>query len=84
MSQHLAEISRIVSPGKHPVLLLDRAGWHISAALDVPFNITLLPLPAKCPELNVMENIWQFMRDNWLSNRVFGDHEDIVAHCCHH
>jgi transposase len=40
-------------------------------------------LPPKCPELNVMENIWQFMRDNWLSNRVFRDHDDIVDHCCH-
>jgi hypothetical protein len=39
--------------------------------LDVPHNVTILPLPAKCPELNPQENIWQFMRDNWLSNRVF-------------
>ena len=31
-----------------------------------------------------MENVWQFMRDNWLSNRVFRDHDDIVDHCCHH
>jgi len=27
-------------------------------------------------------NIWQFMRDNWLSNRVFKSHGDIVALCC--
>ena len=84
MSQHLAEISLIVSPGKHAVLLLDQAGWHVSAALDVPANITLLPLPAECPELNVMVNVWQFMRDNWLPNRVFRDHDDIVAQCCRH
>jgi len=84
MSQHLAEISRIVSPGKHAVLLLDQAGWHISAALDIPTNITLLPPPGKCPALNVMENIWQFMRENWLSNRVFQDHDAITAHCRHH
>jgi hypothetical protein len=30
-----------------------------------------------------MENVWQFMRDNWMSNRVFRNHDDIVAHCCH-
>ena len=29
-----------------------------------------------------MENIWRFMRDNWLSNRIFKSHEDIVALCC--
>jgi len=84
MNLHLAEISATVSPGKHAVLLLDQAGWHLSGDVAVPDNITLLPLPAKCPELNVMENVWQFMRDNWLSNRVFRDHDDIVDHCCHH
>ena len=47
-----------------------------------PHNITLVPLPAKCPELNPVENIWQFMRDNWLSNRVFSSYEDILDHCC--
>jgi hypothetical protein len=28
------------------------------------------------------ENIWQFMRDNWLSNRVFKSYDDLVDHCC--
>jgi hypothetical protein len=48
----------------------------------VPANITIVPLPAKCPELNPVENVWQFMRDNWLSNRVFGSYTAIVDHCC--
>ncbi len=48
----------------------------------VPDNITLLPLPPKSPELNPVENIWQFMRDNWLSNRVFESYDDILDHCC--
>jgi transposase len=58
------------SPDAHAVLILDQAGWHLSAGLVIPANITLLPLPAKCPELNPVENVWQFMRDNWLSNRM--------------
>jgi hypothetical protein len=41
------------------------------------------PLPPKCPALNAMANIWQFMPENWLSNRVFLNHDDIVDHCCH-
>jgi hypothetical protein len=45
-------------------------------------NITLLPLPPRCPQLNRVENVWQFMRDNWLSNRIFSSYEDIVDHCC--
>jgi hypothetical protein len=64
MALHLAEISRTVTPGAHAVLLLDQAGWHLSAKLDVPDNITLMPLPPKSPELNRVENIWQFIRDN--------------------
>jgi hypothetical protein len=55
---------------------------HVSAKLPVPDNITLLPLPAKSPELNPVENIWQFMRDNWLSNCVFEAYDDILDHCC--
>jgi len=36
----------------------------------------------RAPELNPVENVWQFMRDNWLSNRVFESYDDIVGHCC--
>ena len=39
-------------------------------------------LPPRSPELNGQENIWQFMRQNWLSNRVFKTFDDIVDHCC--
>ena len=47
----------------------------------------VLPLPPKCPELNpvenICENVWQYLRDNWLSNRIFRSHRDILDHCCH-
>ena len=82
MSLHLAEIAQAVAPGAHAVLLMDQAGWHLRQDLVVPDNITLVPLPPKSPELNPVENIWQFMRDNWLSNRVFASYDDIVDHCC--
>ena len=48
----------------------------------MPDNITLLPLPPRSPELNPVENIWQFIRDNWLSNRIFRSYKDILDHCC--
>ena len=82
MSLHLAEISLAIAPGAHGVLLMDQAGWHMTGKLDVPENISITPLPPKCPELNPVENVWQFMRDNWLSNRVFTSHENIIDHCC--
>jgi hypothetical protein len=72
MSLHLAEISAMVAPGRRAVLLLDQAGWHLSGMVEVPPNITLLPLPPKCPELNVMENVWQVMRDMALQPRLPG------------
>jgi transposase len=71
-----------VEPGAHAILFVDRAGWHVTAKLDVPEHMTLFPLPSKSPELNPVENIWQYMRDNWLSNRIFANYEDILDHCC--
>ena len=82
MNLHLREISLNVAPQAHAILILDQAGWHLSKALEVPDNITILPLPPKSPELNPVENVWQFIRDNWLSNRVFSDDDDILDHCC--
>ena len=82
MALHLAEISLVIAPGAHAVVLMDQAGWHTTGKLEVPANISIIPLPAKCPELNPVENVWQFMRDNWLSNRIFSSYEDIVDHCC--
>ena len=82
MALHLAEISLAVALGAHAVVLMDRAGWHMTGKLDIPDNISIVALPAKCTELNPVENIWQFMRDNWLSNRVFTSHDNIVDHCC--
>ena len=82
MQWHLDEIACQVAPGAHAVLMLDQAGWHMSKNLIVPDNITLLPLPPRAPELNPVENIWQFIRENWLSNRVFKSYDDIVNLSC--
>jgi transposase len=82
MQLHLDEIARTVKRGAHAVLLLDRAGWHTTAALAVPKNITMILLPSRAPELNPVENVWQYLRQNWLSNRVFDTYEDIVDAAC--
>ena len=82
MNLHLDEISGLVDPRAHAVILLDQAGWHTTPKLKIPDNITLMELPPRAPELNPFENIWQFIRENWLSNRVFGTYDDIVALCC--
>src|SRR5215204_1671376 len=74
--------AQLVAPGAHAVLLLDQAGWHVSTKLKGPDTITLLPLPPCSPELNPVETVWPFVRDNGLSNRIFGSSEEIVDHGC--
>ena len=69
MTQHLAEIARHIDADAHAILIMDQAGWHMSNNLVVPENITILPLPPKSPELNPVENLWHFMRDNCNRSR---------------
>ena len=64
------------------MLLVDQAGWRLAVPSNIT-NITSVPLPAKCPDLNPVENVWQFMRDNGLSDRVFQFYDTIADHCCH-
>jgi hypothetical protein len=70
---HLAEIGREVAPGAHGVVVLDGAGWHAAGDLAVPENLTLLPLPRYSPELNPVENVWEYLRQNKLGHRVWPD-----------
>jgi transposase len=82
MQLHLDHISRHVARKAHAVVLMDRAGWHISGDLKVPKNLTIILLPSRAPELNPVENVWQYLRQNWLSNRVFDTYDDILAAGC--
>jgi hypothetical protein len=82
MTLHLAEIGRAVAPGAHAVVIMDGAGWHKPGGrLVVPKNVSVLLLPAYAPELNPQENIWQFLRQNYLANRVFETYDAIVEAC---
>jgi hypothetical protein len=82
MNLHLAEISTEIAADAHAVVLLDQAGWHGAKALQVPHNITLLPLPPYSPELNPVENLWQFLKHNFLNARIYDTYDAIVAACC--
>ena len=82
MNAHLKEISMQVAPGAHAVLICDGAGWHAkSKDIVVPPNITLVTLPGYAPELNAMENVWQFLRNNRLGAQVWKTYNDIVRAC---
>ena len=82
MQMHLDEISRNVAARAHAVVLMDRAGWHKTDKLKVPKNLTIILLPSRSPELNPVENVWQYLRQNWLSNTVFDDYQAILNAGC--
>ncbi len=82
MDLHLEEIGRTVTAGAHCALVLDGAGWHTSAKLKLPPNITLIRLPPYAPELTPTENIWEYLRKNNLALRVLDDYDAIVDACC--
>jgi len=42
----------------------------------------LLGLSSYAPELNPVENVWEFLRGNWLSHRVWESYNAIVDACC--
>jgi transposase len=82
MQLHLEEISKRVARKAHAVVLMDRAGWHTTGRLNIPKNLTIILLPSRSPELNPVENVWQYLRANWLSNRVFETYDAIVDAAC--
>lgn len=82
INEHLKEISAQVAKGSHAALVCDRAGWHQTGGkLVVPDNITMMPLPSYSPELNPMENVWDYLRQNKLCALVWHSYEEIVEAC---
>lgn len=80
MEKHLEAVSSTIPEDRHAAMVMDRAPWHKS--LKVPENITIVHLPSYSPELNPSENIWEYLKNNFLSNRVFNTIEDIMDACC--
>jgi transposase len=78
MQMHLQEISKSVEKEFHALILVDRASWHTTEQIQLPKNITLIPLPPYSPELNPMEQLWQQLRKIKLSNTAYDGYEEIV------
>jgi hypothetical protein len=82
MNEHLKEIGAQVTRGAHALLICDGAGWHQRGErLIIPDNITLLHLPPYAPELNPVENVWEYLRGNKLSSLVWNNYDAIVSAC---
>jgi transposase len=78
MNLHLEEISKKVPVGRHAVIVMDQAGWHTTESLAKFNNITPVFLPPNSPELNPVEQVWQWIRSHKLSDRCFDNYDDIL------
>lgn len=82
MQKFLDRFSAELDPDEHAVMILDQAAWHDARALDVPDNVTLLPLPAYSPELNPIERVILHLKGRYLSHRLLDDYDAIVDATC--
>ena len=82
MQQFLDRFAATIAEDEHAAMVLDRAGWHGAKALQVPSNITLVPLPPYSPELNPVERVWLHLKERFLSHRLLNDYDAIVDAAC--
>lgn len=80
MQLHVDAISLCIPLDRHGVVVMDKAPWHRS--LIIPQNMTVIYLPSYSPECNPHENIWEYMKNNFLSNTVFKDVNHVMDVCC--
>ncbi len=78
MNAHLNFISQQVGPKTQVVLVLDQAGWHGFKTLNVPDNITLLPLPPYSPERNPTERLGAYLKRHYLCKRIDKDYPHLI------
>lgn len=82
----LQSFASSVGAGADKIILLvvDQAGWHMSAKVHLPAGIYLAPLPPYSPELQPAERLWA-LADEPLVNQSFDaiDHlEQVLAQRC--
>jgi transposase len=82
MQVFLDHVAASRPPDAHVALVLDGAGWHISRDLTIPENITPVVLPSYSPELNPVERVWLYLRERFLSLRLFPSTDAIIDACC--
>jgi len=57
--------------GKEILLVMDGAGWHKSKDFNIPKNIEIIYLPPYSPELNPVERLWLYIKQNTIKNRIY-------------
>jgi hypothetical protein len=80
MQHHLDAVSKRIPADRHGVVVMDRAPWH--RHLKPPANMSIVHLPSYSPELNPHENVWEYLKNNYLSNTVYDNLEHVTKACC--
>ena len=78
MQAFLDAFADTIASHEHVALVGDGAGWHRAKTLRVPPNITLVPLPASSPGLNLVERVWP-VEQRFLPMRRLNDDKAIVT-----
>ena len=69
-------------PGDYILLLLDNAAWRYSSAMAVADRVELFPLLPYIPELNLIEVIWDEVREKGFLDEIFKNLEAGIDHLC--
>ncbi|MBS0211107.1 MAG: transposase [Planctomycetes bacterium] len=73
----LEQLSATLALDEQAVMIWDVAGFHTSAKLRTPANISLIRLPPYSPELNLIENLWHDLKSHFWANQAYADDEAL-------
>jgi hypothetical protein len=76
MNMFVAQLSIFYS-NYRIILILDKAGWHISQSLKLADNIQLLHLNPYSPEQNPVELLWREIRRKYFHNNIFNSMDEV-------
>jgi hypothetical protein len=66
----------------HVAMLLGGAGWHTAGEITAPADISLVDLPPTQPEPEPDRRVRPYLRERFLSLRLFANLGDIIDGCC--
>ncbi len=82
MKEQLRLIAQATRVAKPAVVIMDQASWHQSYLADEFESLTVIHIPPYSPELNPIEQVWSWLRQNEVANRCFENYDDIVETLC--
>jgi len=71
------QFEKEVDSNIHVFLVWDQAGFHMSQKVEIPKNVTIIPLPPYSPQLNPIEKLWQYLRQHYWANRIYEGYDHL-------